>query len=123
MNGNSKKILVVEDEKPMARALELKLNHEGFQVKSVYNGEEALLLVKKEPFDLILLDLVMPKINGFEVLSMLREFEIKTPVIVMTNLSQEQDEKKARDLGAVNVFIKSNVTLSKVVEYIKTILI
>lgn len=122
MSGNLKKILVVEDEKPMARALELKLSHEGFEVKSVYNGEQALLLVKQEPFDLILLDLVMPKINGFEVLSMLKEFEIKTPVIVMTNLSQEQDEKKARDLGAVNVFIKSNVTLTKVVEYIKTLL-
>jgi DNA-binding response OmpR family regulator len=123
MPTQPKKILIVEDEKPMSRALELKLNHEGYQAKAAFDGEQALSMIKQEPFDLILLDLVMPKVNGFEVLASLKESDNKTPVIVMTNLSQEQDDKKARELGAVNVFIKSNTPLAQIVSNIKKILI
>ncbi len=68
MSKQVKRILVVEDEKPMSRALELKLTHVGFEVKTASNGEEALEILNKEKFDLIFLDLVMPKMNGFETL-------------------------------------------------------
>ena len=112
----NKKILIIEDEKPMARALELKLAHAGFEVKAVFNGEEGVELLQKETYALILLDLVMPKMDGFKVLETLKEKKIKTPVMVLTNLSQEDDEKRAKALGAKEFFIKSNTPIATIVE-------
>lgn len=111
-----KKILVIEDEKPMARALELKFGHVGFEVKTVTNGEDGVELLQKETFALILLDLVTPKMNGFAVLETLKERGDETPVMVLTNLSQEEDENRARALGAKEFFIKSNTPLATIVE-------
>jgi len=119
MEIQKKKILIIEDEKPMAHALELKLTHEGFEAKSVFSGEEGIAILKSEGFDLVLLDLIMPKVDGFKVLGMLKEQNIKTPVIILTNLSQEEDEKRARDLGAVEFFIKSNTPIAQIVERVK----
>ena len=68
-----KRILIIEDEKPLARALELKLAHVGFETKSAVNGEEGLAILQEESFDLILTDLVMPQVDGFSVLTTLRE--------------------------------------------------
>ena len=117
-----KKILIIEDEKPMARALELKLTHEGFEAKIVFNGESALELLEKEKFDLIVCDLVMPKVDGFKVLEALKEKKITTPVMVLTNLSQEEDEKRAKSLGAKEFFIKSNTPIANIVERITQLL-
>ncbi len=119
MTSAPKKILILEDEKPLARALELKLTHEGFEVKNISNGEEVVSLVEKENFALIICDLMMPKVDGFQVLQMLKDKSIKTPVIILTNLSQVEDEKRVRELGAVDFFVKSNTPLSKIVEYVK----
>lgn len=116
----TKKILIAEDEKPMANALELKLNKSGFEAKAVYNGQEALdELEKNGPYDLMLLDLMMPQVDGFEVLEKLKEKKIKLPVIVSTNLSQETDIEKAKALGAVDYFVKSDTPVMKVVEHVK----
>ncbi len=112
----AKKILIIEDEKPMARALELKLTHAGFEAKAVFNGEDGVELVQKETYALILLDLIMPKMDGFKVLETLKEKKIKTPVIVLTNLSQEDDEKRAKELGAKEFFIKSSTPIASIVE-------
>jgi DNA-binding response OmpR family regulator len=114
-----KKILVIEDEKPLARALELKLTHEGFLVTSAANGEIALSLLKTEKFSLIISDLIMPKMDGFQVLAFINENGIKTPVIILTNLSQAEDEKRVRALGASEFFIKSNTSIAKIVEHVK----
>lgn len=114
-----KKILVIEDEKPLARALELKLVHEGFEVNTALNGELALEYLKKEKFSLIICDLILPKIDGFEILKFINSNKIKTPVIILTNLSQAEDEKRVLDLGASNFFIKSNTPIAKIVEHIK----
>lgn len=122
MNHDKKKILVIEDEKPLSHALELKLTHEGFEVKTLGNGETALDLLKGGDFSLVICDLVMPKFDGFQVLQMIKDYEIKTPVIILTNLSQAEDEKRARAEGAVNFFIKSNTPLSQIVEHIKKII-
>lgn len=116
---NKKKILILEDEKPLAHALELKLTHEGFEVTTTDNGETGVNLITKEKFDLILTDLIIPGIDGFGVLEALKTKKIKVPVIVMTNLNQEDDKKKAYDLGAVNFFVKSNSPLSEIVEGVK----
>lgn len=122
MSNQFKKILIVEDEKSMAKAMRLKLNKENFKAKAVFNGEEALQVIGEEKFDLIILDLMMPKMNGFEVLQKLKERNNKTPVIVASNLSQEEDVIKVKKLGAVDFFIKSNTPIKELVESVKKIL-
>ena len=117
--ATKKKILILEDEKPLAHALELKLTHEGFEVTTTDNGETGINLIGKEKYDLILSDLIIPGIDGFGVLESIKSKKLKIPVIVMTNLNQEEDKQKAYDLGAVNFFVKSNSTLSEIVEGVK----
>lgn len=122
MSKNSKRVLVVEDERPIANALKLKLGRNGIETKTVFDGESALKLLKKETFDLIILDLVMPKIDGFAVLHELKARKNKTPIIVTTNLSQEEDLERAKQLGASDYFVKSDTTIANVVEHIKEFL-
>jgi len=121
-NNKSKKILVVDDEKPMAQALELKLNKVGYQVKAVFNGEEAIDILKKENFDLIIADLIMPKVDGFGILEYLKGKKDKTPVIVSSNLGQEEDLNRAKALGVKDYFIKSDTPIIKVIEHINKLL-
>ncbi len=122
MPSETKKILIMEDEKPMARALELKLNHSGFLATSVNDGQAGLDLLAKEKFDLILMDLMMPKVDGFAVLKALQAADNKIPILVLSNLSQEEDDAKVKALGAKDFFIKSNTSLTKLVDYIGKIL-
>jgi len=121
METQSKKILILEDEKPLSRALELKLTHEGFNVQTLPSGEGVMPLIEKENFSLIICDLVMPKVDGFQVLQKIKEEGLNIPVIILTNLSQSEDEKRVRSLGAKDFFVKSDTSLSKLVEYIKEI--
>lgn len=117
-----KKILIIEDEKTLAQALELKLSLSGFAVTTVFNGEDGVALILKEPFSIILLDLIMPKMDGFAVLSILKEKNIQTPVMVLSNLSQESDLKRTQELGAKDFFIKSNTPITTIVERVTTLL-
>jgi len=114
-----KRILVIDDEQPIAKALELKLAHEGFMAHAVFNGEEGIAELESNQYDLVLCDLVMPKVDGFEFLEALKEKGIDTPVIVLTNLSQEGDSEKAKELGARDVFVKSNIPISEIVSYVQ----
>jgi len=117
-----KTVLIAEDEKPMAKALQLKLSHSGFLATIASNGEEAMNLIIKEKFDIILLDIMMPKRDGFSIMTEMKAKKIKTPVVVLSNLSQEDDAKKAKELGAIAFFIKSNTPLLGIIENIKKIL-
>jgi DNA-binding response OmpR family regulator len=117
-----RKILIIEDEKTLARALELKLSHAGFAVTTVFNGEDAVALLLKESFSIILLDLIMPKMDGFAVLTILKENNIQTPVMVLSNLSQESDMKRTQELGAKDFFIKSNTPIATIVERVMRLL-
>ncbi len=117
-NKKLKRVLIVEDEKPMSRALELKLKHSGFETKTAFDGEEALEFLKKEKFDMILLDLMIPKIDGFGVMKYLKEKKDKTPIIVASNLGQEDDAQKAKSMGAKWYFVKSDTPINKIVDYI-----
>ena len=123
MEPNSKKILIIEDEKPLARALELKLIHEGFVVKNISSGEGLMPLLESEKFSLVVCDLIMPKVDGFQVLKMIKEKDLKIPVIILSNLGQPEDESRAMELGASNFFIKADTPLSKITDYIKNVLI
>jgi DNA-binding response OmpR family regulator len=123
MEQNSKKkILIVEDEKPMAHALELKLAHAGFDAKIVLNGEEAIDILKDEKFDLILCDLVMPELDGFSLMQTLKDQKNKIPIVVLSNLSQQDDENRARELGAINFFVKSDMPITEIIHYVEEIL-
>ncbi len=117
----SEKILIAEDDKFLAIALIDKLKKENFEVITAVNGEEALAKVKNEKPNLVLLDLIMPVKNGFEVLEEMKlSGELKTiPVIVLSNLGQQEDVKKCRDIGAVDYLVKADWTMAKVVEKIK----
>ena len=117
-----KKILIVEDEQAMVKVLMLKLAKAGFETKNAADGEAAIQILNKETFDLILLDLVMPKLDGFAVLQWLKGKGIKTTVIVTSNLSQDVDAKRSKELGAVDYFIKSDIPIAEVVERVKKVL-
>ena len=119
MADEGKRILIVEDEKPMARAVSAKLENSGFSAQMAGNGDEALAALAENAFDLVLLDLVMPRTDGWQVLEKMRQEYTDTPVIVATNLSQAEDEKRALDLGAKDFLVKSNVSITEVVERIK----
>jgi DNA-binding response OmpR family regulator len=117
-----KKILIVEDEKMIIKPLEMKLKLSGFDTAVAYDGEEALGILEKDKFDLILLDLMMPKIDGFGVLSAMKKKGDKTPVIVATNLNQEGDISKAMELGVSNYYVKADTSLGDIVENVKKVL-
>lgn len=111
------KILVAEDEKAMAQAMELKLENHGFAVTTAQNGSVAIQKLQNEHFDLILCDLMMPKTDGFGVLLYLQKEKIATPVIILSALSNEEDVRRALSLGAKKFFVKSDTPLADVVAY------
>ena len=117
----SKKILLVEDDDNLAEVYETRLIAEGFVVKRVADGEQALASAKAFHPDLVLLDVMMPKISGFDVLDILRN----TPgvgggkFIMLTARGQEADKKRAKELGADDYLVKSQVAMSDVIANIK----
>jgi len=116
-----KTILFIEDESSLQKTLSRFLENSGYKIKSALDGEIGLNLAKKELPDLILLDLILPKKDGFEVLKELKEDE-KTkdiPVIVLTNLEGTTDVQKALALGATTYLVKANYELSEVTRKIK----
>ncbi len=115
------KILIAEDEKSMAKAMGLKFQKSGFDPTLVFDGEEAIAALEKSSFDLLLLDLIMPKLDGFGVLEKIKEKKIKIKVIVTSNLSQEEDIKRAKGLGAVDYIVKSNTQIQDIVNKVKTL--
>ena len=96
--------------------LNLKFHNIGFNAQMVHDGKEALDILKKNHFDLILLDLLLPKVDGFEILKKLKKMKINTPVIVSSNLSEKNFIDEAKKLGAVDYFIKAETPMAKVVE-------
>ncbi len=120
----NKTILVIEDDDFAVKAYKLKFEKEGFSVRVALDGNEAIAFFEKDPVDLVILDLMLPGINGFDVLAAMRKNKRwgKTPVIVMSNLGQEQDIKKCQDLGISDYFIKSDIKISEVVLKAKSLL-
>ena len=93
-------ILIVEDEQHLADGLRFNLEADGFAVKTAYNGEEALQTLEKNDFDAIILDVMMPKMNGFEVARRLREIENYTPILMLTALGKPEDVLNGFEAGA-----------------------
>lgn len=120
--AEKKKILVVEDEAAISKLLMLKLGFAGFEPTAAYDGQEGLDQMEKEKYDLILLDLMMPKIDGFGVLTEMRKRGYKIPVIVATNLNQPSDIMRVMELGCTNYYVKSDTPLDQIVEIVKSTL-
>jgi len=116
-----KKILFVEDESALQKTLGEFLEKEGYEIIPALDGEIGLGLAKIKKPDLILLDLILPKLHGFEVLKKLKEDEEtkNIPVIILTNLEEIKDVDKAIELGATTYLVKAQYTLQEVVEKIK----
>lgn len=120
-----KKLVVIEDDKFILKALEIKLQEIGVKILIANDGTSGLKMVQDEKPDLVLLDLILPKMHGFDVLENLKNNEEtkNIPVIIITNLGQESEEEKGRKLGALDYFVKANtdleVLVSKVVEVLK----
>ena len=118
------KIMLVEDDVALRDIYTSRFEAEGYEVAVASDGEQALTVAVKEQPDLIVLDIMMPKISGFDVLDILRNTpETKdTKIIVMSALSQTMDIEKGKALGADDYLVKSQVTLSEVVERVKELL-
>lgn len=117
----SKKILFIEDEAALQKTFGDILNQEGYKMVSAIDGEEGLRLVKSEKIDLILLDLILPKVHGFDVLKRLKEDNVTKdiPIIVLTNLEGTGDVEKAMELGATTYLVKANYSLEEVLQKIR----
>lgn len=116
------KILIVEDEKALLDLLIAKLSKEGYIVNSANNGEDGYKLIKEWQPDLILLDIVMPKMNGYEVLEKMNEENIKTPVIIISNSGQPVEIEKTKKLGAVDHLIKTEFNPFDVLDKVRSYL-
>ena len=119
------KILVVEDEEVLAKVLQEKLSKSGYDVAIAVDGEETFAVAKKFVPDAIVLDLLLPKKDGFEVLEALKnDQELKTiPVVVVSNLGEDTDIKRALQLGAADYYVKSEHPINEVVEKVKNVLL
>jgi CheY-like chemotaxis protein len=139
MKKKKGKILIIEDDAFLAKAYQIKFSKESLPVSIAADGDEGLKSAKKEPPDLILLDLMLPKMNGFEFLKLIKQDEqLKTipvvvlsvlikqderlksvPVVTLSNLGQKTDQEKALALGAAEYFIKTEHTLEDIIKRIK----
>lgn len=117
-----KKIFIIEDEQSLREILAERLKDAGFEIEVAIDGAEALDKLKTITPDVILLDIILPKIDGFTVLEKIKEdLRIREiPVIVLSNLGQDTDIKRALDMGAVDYFIKAQHSLLEIVELVKT---
>lgn len=118
---SKKKILLVEDDDALANVYQTRLAAEGFDLKRVPNGEDALAAALEYKPDLILLDVMMPKVSGFDVLDILRNTPqtANMKVIMLTALSQDSDRERAESLGVDDYLVKSQVVIADVVAKVK----
>lgn len=118
---NQKRILMVEDDDALANVYITRLQAEGFDVRRVNNGEDALAAATNYRPDLVILDVMLPKVDGFDVLDILRNTPetANLKVIMLTALSQDRDKQRANELGADDYLVKSQVVIADVVDRIK----
>jgi CheY-like chemotaxis protein len=118
MPQTPRRILLIEDDRFLRKAAEVRLRRSGYEVITAADGEEALAAVHTAAPDLILLDLIMPKLQGFEVLRRLKANDSTKaiPVVVLTNLSQDADRARAMEEGATGYYVKADLSLDQMAE-------
>ena len=118
--SQKKKILIIEDDRALQNALVEVLSNEGYETVSAFDGEEGIQKAETEKPELILLDLILPKKDGYEVLAGIKEGASKDiPVLILTNLEEIDNVQKALDLGAKTFMVKSDFSLKDIVEKIR----
>ena len=118
------RIIVADDDRMFRKVAETTLRRQGYEVTTASDGEEALQLIRSERPDMIVLDLIMPKLQGFDVLTILKQDALTSviPVIVLSSLTQEQDKQEALNLGAVAYFNKTTFSMSELVKQVENTL-
>jgi two-component system alkaline phosphatase synthesis response regulator PhoP len=116
-----KKILLVEDDQFVLKAYKAAFEKTGYQVDYIEHGSEVLDYLKHNNVNIVMLDLMMPDKNGFEVLTEIKNDSdmIKPPVIVMSNLGQDSDKQKVKELGAVDYIVKADHSMKEILEIIE----
>jgi len=116
--GSKKKVLIIEDDTMISGMYKMKLEDHGYEALTASDGKEGLLLAKKETPDLILLDIMMPMVDGFSVLAEIKAAPgmKETPVIIMTNLGTTEDKDKGKKMGAADYIVKADLTPAQIVE-------
>ena len=123
--AGKKRILIIEDDMFLRGLIARKLESEGFEIDMAIDGEDGLIKALKFNPELILLDIILPKMNGFEVLERLKADD-KTkdvPVIMLTNLGEKEDAEKGMNLGAAGYMVKAHFTPEEIIEKIKELLV
>ncbi len=117
-------VAIVEDEAVLSRVLEVKLKNAGFRTMLATDGEEASEMIRSKKPDLVLLDLVMPKKDGFAVLRDMREERAtkNTPVVILSNYGTDEDRRRGKELGISDYLIKSTTKLNTIVDEVKSVL-
>ncbi len=120
----AKKILIIEDDKFLRELIAKKLAKDGYEISEAVDGEEGVKKTKETKPDLILLDLILPEMDGFEVLSKIKEDPVSSsiPVIILSNLGQKEDIEKGLKMGATDYLIKAHFTPGEIVEKIRNII-
>jgi twitching motility two-component system response regulator PilH len=121
MEDKKKVVLVVEDDKFISSVHKNRLTQDGFEVIMAENGQEGISQAKKQKPDIILLDLIMPVMNGFDALKALKaDDQLKDiKVVILSNLNQEEDRKRVMDMGAVDYIVKANVSFKEIIGAVK----
>ena len=117
--GAKRNILLIEDDPIILRMYSTKLKNSGYEVREAVDGQEAIEILNSFKPDVILLDLMLPKLDGFGFLQKAKPVLGNTPVIILTNFSQDTDKNKARELGAVDFLVKADITPQDVVNTIQ----
>jgi two-component system, OmpR family, alkaline phosphatase synthesis response regulator PhoP len=124
MSSSKKKVLLVEDDNMISSMYKIKLETEGFAVLTAEDGVIALELIKKDRPDIIMLDIILPRLDGFSVLEEVRkDKDLKDlPVVLLTNLGTEEDKAKGKKMGATDYLVKADLTPGQISDKIKEIL-
>lgn len=112
-------ILVAEDDPFLIKVMGTILEDEGLSVDRAHDGEEAIQKLRSNKYALVLLDLIMPLKTGFEVLEEAKKMKIKTPILIFSNLSQEEDKQRVMALGAKGYYVKSDISVGEVAVAVK----
>jgi DNA-binding response OmpR family regulator len=125
MDAQLTKVFVADDDRMLRKAVETTLRRRGYTVSTASDGEEALRLIRAERPHIVVLDLIMPKVQGFDVLQTLKQDVMTSaiPVIVLSSLAQERDRQEALDLGAVACLDKSTLSIGELVKQVEATLV
>lgn len=118
------KVLIVEDDPFLSSLLKTRLSKEGFETFRAADGEQALQMLKEQKPNLLLLDLILPKKSGFEVLEAVRaDAETKAlPVIIISNLGQDDDIRRGKELGAIDYIVKARISIDDLIKKVQNAL-